>query len=259
MRPRLSPAFLSVPIAHRALHDAGAHRPENSLPAIRAAIAAGYGIEIDLQPSADGVPMVFHDDTLDRLTHDSGPIRARTAAALQRIGVRASPEPIPTLRQVLDEVDGRVPLLIEIKDQSGVMGPTDGALERATAEALVGYAGPVAVMSFNPDSIAHMARHAPHVPRGLTTYAFPASDFPGDLTATLELHRQALADIAAFDTVEASFISHHWLDLDRPRVAEIRAQGWDGLCWTIRSPQDEATARRIAQNITFERYLAVKA
>ena len=258
MRPALHPDFLRLPIAHRAFHDAGARRPENSLPAIRAAIREGYGIEIDLQPSADGQAMVFHDDDLGRLTYDTGPVAGRSTAELQRIRVRASPEPIPTLRQVLAEVAGRVPLLIEIKDQSGVMGPTDGVLEAAAAAALQGYDGPVALMSFNPASVAHMARLAPEIPRGLTTYAFPASDFPADMGPELNAHREALAAIADFDAVGASFISHHWRDLDRPRVAALKAQGAAVLCWTIRSTEEEAAARRIAQNITFEGYPAAQ-
>jgi len=256
MRPQLPADFLRLPIAHRALHDAGARRPENSLPAVRAAIAGGYGIEIDLQPSADGVAMVFHDEMLDRLTYDTGPINARSAAELQRIRVKDSGEAMPTLTQVLATIGGRVPLLIEIKDQTGVMGPSDGRLEAATAQALSGYAGPVAVMSFNPSSVAHIARLAPEVPRGLTTYAFPAEDFPAEAGPELTAHRLGLAAIADFDAVGASFISHHWRDLERPRVAELRAQGAAVLCWTIRSPEDETAARRIAQNITFERYLA---
>lgn len=256
MRIALPDDFLRLPLAHRALHDAGARRPENSLPAIRAAIREGYGIEIDLQPSADGQAMVFHDETLDRLTYDTGPISARTTAELQRIRVRSSPEPIPTLRQVLAEVDGRVPLLIEIKDQSGTFGPTNGVLEAATAAALQGYGGPVALMSFNPSSIAHMQRLAPNLPRGLTTYPFPHDEFPDQIGPELEAHRLALAAIADFDAVEASFISHYWRDLDRPRVAELKAQGAAVLCWTIRAPEEEAEARRVAQNITFERYLA---
>lgn len=255
MRPALDPAFLTTPLAHRALHDATAHRPENSLPAVRAAVQHGYGIEIDLQPSADGVAMVFHDDDLDRLTFDTGPVKGRTVAELQRIRVRASREPIPTLRQVLAEVAGQVPLLIEIKDQSATMGPTDGILERATVAALDGYAGPVAVMSFNPSSVAWMAELAPQIPRGLTTYAFPTADFPANAGPELLAHRAALAGIVDFDRVGASFVSHHWRDLDRPRVAELRAQGAAVLCWTIRSPDEEAAARRIAQNITFEGYL----
>ena len=256
MRAPLPEAFLRLPIAHRAYHDAAARRPENSLPAIRAAIRAGYGIEIDLQVSADGEAMVFHDDTLERLTLDTGPVNARSAAELRRIRVRASPEPIPTFRQVLSEIAGRVPLLVEIKDQSGVMGPTNGVLEAAAAAALRGYEGPVAVMSFNPSSVAHLQRLAPEVPRGLTTYAFPREHWPEDAGPEAEAHRQRLAAIADFDTVEASFLSHDWHDLDNPRVAELKAQGAAILCWTVKSPEDEAVARRVAQNITFEGYAA---
>lgn len=256
MRPQLPEALLRLPVAHRALHDRSAQRPENSLPAIRAAVRAGYAIEIDLQPSADGEPMVFHDDTLERLTHATGPIRALGTAELQRVQVRDCREPIPTLKQVLAEVDGRVPLLIELKDQSGtLMGPINGALEQATAAALQGYEGPVAVMSFNPASVAHMARMAPAIARGITSYEYPQASF-ADLSPEAEAHRQALVAIEAFDAVEASFISHHWTDLSAPRVAELKAQGAAVLCWTIRSPGAEAEARRIADNITFEGYAA---
>jgi len=252
----LDPAFLTVPLAHRALHDADAHRPENSLPAVRAAIRYGYGIEVDLQASNDGIAMVFHDEDLDRLTYETGPVRGRTAAELQRIRVRHSREPIPTLRQLLAEIAGQVPLLIEIKDQTGKMGPTDGDLERSVAAALDGYAGPVAVMSFNPSSVAWMAQLAPAVPRGLTTDAFLASDYPDQTGPEFEAHCKNLAAIADFDRVGAVFISHDWKDLNRARVSELKAQGAAILCWTIKSADDEAKARRIAQNITFERYLA---
>lgn len=259
MRPALPEGLLRLPIAHRALHDLTQRRPENSLPAIHAALANGYAIEIDVQPSADGEAMVFHDDTLDRLTEGAGPIRAHNRAVLQRLVVRHSDAPIPTLPQVLEAVAGRVPLLIEIKDQSGVMGPTDGVLETAVARALDGYGGPVAVMSFNPSAVAHMQRLSPGIPRGLTTYEFLAEDFPADAGPELLAHWQALAAIRDFDAVGASFISHHWCDLERPRVAELRAQGAAVLCWTISSPRDEAIARRVAQNITFEGYLAALA
>ncbi|WP_068306527.1 glycerophosphodiester phosphodiesterase family protein [Pararhodobacter sp. CCB-MM2] len=256
MRVPLHPDFLRLPVAHRALHDAGARRPENSLPAIRAAIREGYAIEIDLQPSADGEAMVFHDDVLDRLTYETGPINARTKDELQRIRVRSSAEPIPTFRQVLDEVAGQVPLLVEIKDQSGNMGPTNGLLEAATAAALQGYGGPVAVMSFNPSSVEHMQRLAPQIARGLTTYPFPRDHFPEDIGPEMEAHRQSLAAIADYDHVGASFISHLWRDLDNPRVAELKAQGAAILCWTIRSAEDEAQARQVAENVTFEGYMA---
>ena len=96
-RVPLPAAFLRLPIAHRALHDRAQRRPENSPAAIRAAIARGYGIEIDLQLSQDGVPMVFHDESLDRLTAAKGPLNARPAAALTRIKLNYSDDPIPTL------------------------------------------------------------------------------------------------------------------------------------------------------------------
>jgi glycerophosphoryl diester phosphodiesterase len=88
MRPALPPDFLRLPLAHRALHDRAARRPENSPAAIRAAVAAGYGIEIDLQLSRDGIAMVFHDETLDRLTDQTGLVADRDAADLGAIPLR---------------------------------------------------------------------------------------------------------------------------------------------------------------------------
>lgn len=250
MTPPLPPAFCRLPIAHRALHGPG--RPENSLAAVRAAVAAGYGIEIDIQASADGRAMVFHDDTLERLTEAQGPVVARSAAELGTIALRGGAEPIPSLRAVLAEVAGRVPLLIEVKDRSGRGLGSDGALEAAVAADLAGYHGPVALMSFNPDQVAALARLAPDVPRGLTTCAYDTDHW----AAMRPEDRARLRAIADYDAVGASFISHEWRDLGRPRVAELAAAGARVLCWTIRSPEAEAEARRIACSITFEGYRA---
>lgn len=251
-RVPLPDSFLRLPLTHRALHDRAAGRIENSPLAVKAAVVAGYGIEVDLQLSSDGVPMVFHDENLDRLTDQTGPVSARTAAELGRIALKGSTDTIPTLAEVLALIGGKVPLLIEIKDQSLVMGPTDGRLEAATAEVLKGYAGDVALMSFNPASVAHMARFAPHLPRGITTSAYDPDDWapmPADMCA----HFRAIPD---YDATLSSFISHEAPDLARPRVAELKAQGAKVLCWTIRSPEAEATARRVADNVTFEGYAA---
>lgn len=248
----LPPAFLSRPIAHRAFHDRAQGRPENSRAAVRAAVAAGYGIEIDVQPSADGVAMVFHDEWLDRLTEETGPINQRSAADLARIALRGGDDGIPTLAEVLEIVGGRVPLLIEIKDQDGQMGEDIGPLEEATARALSGYTGPVAVMSFNPHSVAAMARLAPAIPRGLTTSAYDYADWAPVAPAVCD----RLRDIPDYDRTGACFISHEAHDLSRPRVAALKGQGAAILCWTIRSPEEEAQARRIAQNVTFEGYTA---
>lgn len=252
MRPPLPLAFLTAPIAHRAYHALAEGRPENSRAAIRAAIAAGYGIEIDLQLSRDGVPMVFHDETLERLTPQTGWLCDFDAATLQTIPLTGGDETIPTLAEILTLVAGRVPLLIELKDQTLRMAETDGRLESATAALLAAYDGPVAVMSFNPHCIAHMARLAPSVPRGLTTSAYDPADWHPLPPETCD-HLRPIPD---YDRVGASFISHEAADLARPRVAELAAHGAAILCWTIKSKAAEDASRRIAQNITFEQYPA---
>ncbi|MFT4961026.1 MAG: glycerophosphoryl diester phosphodiesterase [Paracoccaceae bacterium] len=256
MTPGLTQAlpaeFLSVPIAHRALHDVALNRPENSRAAISAAIAAGYGVEIDLQLSADGQAMVFHDYDMARLTGQSGPIRLRSAAQATAIAlVSGNGETIPTLVEVLELIAGQVPLLIELKDQDGGMGPDIGVLEAATAAALQGYDGAVAVMSFNPFSVAKMVEIAPYIPCGLVTESYPPEGWPMSAATCARLR-----EIPDFDSSGASFISHEAKDLGRPRVAELRASGVPVISWTIRSADQEAKARRFADNVTFEGYLA---
>ena len=161
-------------------------------------------------------------------------------------------EGIPTFAEVLALVAGRIPLLVELKDQTGRMGVTDGRLERAVAHDLQGYDGPVAVMSFNPNSVALLADLLPNIPRGLVTEYFPKEDWPL-LRDETRRHLRAIPD---YNRAQASFISHDVTDLTAPRVAALKGQGADVLCWTVRSPAQEAGARRIAQNITFEGYLA---
>lgn len=247
--PILPRSFATIPLAHRALHDVSQGRPENSRAAIRAAIAAGYGIEIDVQLSGDGAAMVFHDYHLERLTDAQGAVQLFSADSLRATALRGGNEGIPDLPEVLALVAGQVPLLIEIKDQDGAMGGRVGPLERATAQALAGYVGDVAVMSFNPHSVAEMQRLCPDVPRGLTTSAFQpdAWGLPEDVCAQLR-------DIPDYDRVGASFISHEVADLERARVAELKAAGAVICCWTVRSAAQEAVARQVAHNITFEKY-----
>jgi glycerophosphoryl diester phosphodiesterase len=251
--PALPACFLRLPIAHRALHDSAAGRPENSRAAIAAAVAGGYGIEIDLQLSADGRAMVFHDYALHRLTPETGPLRARTAAELARIPLTGGAEGIPTLAEVLALVAGRVPLLVEIKDQDGAMGPGVGALEQAASRDLAGYDGPVAVMSFNPHAVAAFGAMAPGVPRGLTTSAYDPAAWAPLSPAVCD----RLRDIPDFEETGAAFLSHEWRDLGRARVQALAARGVPVLCWTIRSTEDEALARHMgAANVTFEGYAA---
>ena len=239
--------FLARPFAHRGLH--GAAGPENSMGAIRAAVEGGWAVEIDVQPSADGHVMVFHDAHLRRLTDASGPIRERTRDELR--GVRlADGSEIPTLPEVLAEIAGRVPVALEIKDQDGAMGPGVGALEEAVARDLEGYDGPLAVMSFNPHSVAAMARLAPRVPRGLVTCGWEAADWP-------DVPEARRAELREMPGIEAcGFISHDRTDLGSKRVAGVSVPV---LCWTIRSEAQAEEALRHADQVTFEAYLPARA
>ncbi|XDA97851.1 glycerophosphodiester phosphodiesterase family protein [Sulfitobacter sp. LCG007] len=251
MTLKLPEAFLRLPIAHRALHDLRDGRPENSRAAIRAAIKAGYAIEIDVQLTSDDQAVVFHDDTLDRLTGLRGAVRAHSAADLAGIALRGGDEAIPDLPEILGLVAGQVPLVIEIKDQDGAMGPDIGPLEEAVADAVASYEGPLALMSFNPHSVARMARLAPDLPRGLVTGSYKADRWklPAQVC-------NALREIPDFERCAACFISHEHTDLARARVMQLKSAGARVICWTIRSPEEEARARRVAENVTFENYSA---
>jgi len=248
----LTDAFLKKPISHRTLHDVTEGRPENSIAGAHAAIAHGYGIEIDLQLSKDGVPMVFHDYTLERLTHETGAVAQCAASELCEIGLKGGNEGIPTLEAFLAKVNGQVPLLIEIKDQDGALGPNVGALAKATCALLEGYQGDVALMSFNPHTVAKCAEYAPDIARGIVTDPYLKESWPFIPGA----RRAKLAEIPDYDRVGATFISHNVAYLTDAPVARIKDKGAVILCWTVKSAEQEKTARQVAQNITFERYLA---
>jgi glycerophosphoryl diester phosphodiesterase len=249
---QLHPAFTTTPLAHRAFHDLKAGRPENSLSAIRAAVERGYGIEIDVQMTADHRAVVFHDYKLKRLTGQKGTIQNLSFDEALGTPLLGNDETIPALDQVLDLVAGKVPLLVEIKDQDGKMGPNVGPLENALAKELAGYAGPLAVMSFNPHSVGEFANVAPSFARGLVTSAWSVADEP-QVPAKRRAELRAIPD---FDKVGASFISHDHKDLKRARVSELKNVGAAVLCWTVKSEKAEKKAREVADNITFEGYEA---
>lgn len=230
----LNPLFTTRPMAHRGLHGPGV--PENSLAAMEAAVAAGYGIEIDIQRSRDGVPLVFHDDDLRRMTGVAGPVAACDFADLPPL---ADGAPIPDLAGFLAQLAGRAPLLVEIKDQDGALGPEAGPLGREVSDLIAAYAGPVAVMSFNPHMLTDLA---PGLAVGRTTDGCDPAHWPGVPPARLA----ALRDI---DPARWDFISH-----DHRNLARVADLDLPILSWTIRTADEETAARRIACNITFESY-----
>ncbi|HVY20158.1 MAG TPA: glycerophosphodiester phosphodiesterase family protein [Bauldia sp.] len=242
----LAPDWLTArPIAHRGYHDVAARRVENTLPAAEAAIAHNFAIECDLQRTADDRVVVFHDDTLDRLTAGTGLVERKSLAELRATSFRDSDAKIPTLEELLDLVDGRVGLVIELK--SAFAG--DRRLEAATAAILADYAGPAVVMSFDPASMAAMRHLAPALPRGMLGDRFRAEDWP-TLTAA---QRWTYASFAMAPWVLPSFVSYDVQAL--PASAPLMLRHFFRiplLTWTVRTAADRATAKAWADQITFE-------
>ncbi len=249
---RLTPDFWSRPFAHRGLHDVRDDRPENGLAAFAAAIDQGYAIELDVQASADGEAMVFHDYELDRLTETTGRIDAQPTDALRAMPLLGGGT-IPDLAEALHLVAGRAPVLVEIKDQSGSFGPGHGALERRVCDVVHASAHPeiCTIMSFNPHSVIAVRDYAPEIPRGLVSYDF---EHPHDAHVPAD-HRKALADLHFFDEAEADFISYGATGLTAPPVVALRRQGIPVFSWTIRTAEQARAALDHCDQITFEGFL----
>jgi uncharacterized protein len=224
--------LIAKPFAHRGLH--GRAGPENSRGAFAAAIAAGDGIELDVQASAEGAAIVFHDDALDRLTGAAGPICGLAAAEIARIRLRDSDETIPALDEVLKLIDGRAPLLIEVKARGGRHRP----LCASVAAALADYPGPVAVMSFNPRVGHWFARHRPRVLRGLVVTEQDKPKLRGRIERALSL-RWARPDFLACDIRD---LPSHF----------AAGAGLPVLTWTVRGAAERARAAAYADQIIYE-------
>jgi glycerophosphoryl diester phosphodiesterase len=232
------------PIAHRGLHDASANRIENTMAAFRAAVAEGYAIECDLQMSADGEAMVFHDSTLDRLTNARGKLSACTSAELKKIAFRNAKAYMSSLSELLDEAQGRVPLVIEIKSRWN----GDIQLARRAVELLANYKGPHALMSFDPDIVAAVRQLSPAMVRGIV-----ADRVAGEGWRRLPLARRLeLRHLAHLERSVPHFISFDVEGLPWPPVQALRAGGMPVISWTVRSEAQAETALRYSDQITFE-------
>lgn len=235
-------AFLKAqPFAHRGLHGGGTI--ENSREAFAAAMAVGHGIELDVQLSADGVPFVFHDDRLDRLTDAKGVFTEQDSAALCGLRLRGVQETIPLLEEVLELVAGRVPLLIEIKTVAMNINPICLAVRRA----LEGYRGDVAIMSFSPRVPRWFQVHAERIVRGLVmTEAEPAKSriarLKAALAVRLSLHRS-----------RPDFIAYDITKLPSTLPTALRAHGLPMLTWTVRSADQERVAHLHADEMIYEK------
>lgn len=226
------------PIAHRGLHDE--QRPENSLAAVEAAVASGFAVEIDVRLTSDGWPVAFHDASLARMTGHEGLLEQHTKEQVCALKLAGSDQHVPGLVEILEGVAGRVPILVEIKNDA-----RPGLLEHAVCEVLQDYVGPCAVQSFNPWVVAWFRWRRPDVPRGLL-----ASDFSD---VSLSWHRRfVLKRLLTVPLCRPHFIGYDVRALPywAPRMA--RAAGLPLLAWTVRTPEQLQRARRLADNVIFE-------
>jgi glycerophosphoryl diester phosphodiesterase len=230
---RLAELF-AKPFAHRGLHGRGI--VENSPSAFRAAIDAGHGIELDVQVSADGEAIVFHDYDLKRLAGADGKLADLPAAAISGHLLTGTEEAIPTLAEVLALIDGRVPLLIEVKSPGRAIGPLCKAVNRAIQP----YMGPVAVMSFNPRIGRWFVAHAPDVLRGLV------------VTEEGQPKRGRFKLWASLAMSRADFLAYDIRDLPSRFAAAARAEGMKVGTWTVRTDAQRATAAAHADQVIFE-------
>ncbi len=233
------------PVAHRGLWAPDA-APENSLGAFQAACAAGYGVELDVQLSADGEAMVFHDEDLERMTGVAGRLSDRTVADLSALRLKGTDERIPTLAETLALVGRRALVHIELKTPYGHVGP----LEQRTHEIIIDHAGPVCVIGFNPYSHAWFAERFPGVLRGLDSYSYKKA------AHLSEAQRQSFADLEHVAIAQPHFLALGLDMLPSPRAAELRAQGLPVVAWTVRTPAQWDAVRDGCDNLIFEGFSA---
>ena len=239
--------YKGVKFAHRGLHNDEV--PENSLTAFRLAVEAGFGIELDVHTAKCGTPVVFHDGTLTRMTGTEDRLCNFTASELSEMRLKGTDEKIPTFAEVLELVGGKVPLVVELKQDEGEEG-----VAQAAADLLKKYDGPFIVESFNPFTLADFGRCMPNVPRGILSQRFTNKEGKRKLKFFIAEHMLTNAvckpDFIAFSKNDARFISL--------RMAKAIYEPFT-IAWTIRSPEEEAHAYQNGfDSVIFENYIPEK-
>jgi glycerophosphoryl diester phosphodiesterase len=233
--------------AHRGLYAADQSIPENSLAAFSRAVREGFGIELDVELSSDDVLMVFHDNVLGRMTGSAVALWDCTFDELQRLRLAGSGEKIPTFLEVLKLVNGRVPLIVEIK--------TTGKLEKicaATYDLLRLYDGFYCIESFNPLIVAWFRRHAPEVLRGQLSMSYRNEK------SVTGFKRFALENMLLNFLARPQFVAYRYEDRGRPAFRLCRMLGALTVAWTIRSEGARARAKRAFDAVIFENFIPAR-
>jgi glycerophosphoryl diester phosphodiesterase len=231
----------SAKIAHRAYHNETQGIYENSLSAVDAAIAQGYAIECDVRLSQDGQVVVFHDETLERLTQGSGRVVDWTLRDLQTLTLGHSDDTIPTLKEVLERVNGKVPLLIEIKYDGDPK-----AWAQAVAEVLDDYTGPFAIQSFHPGVLNWFKTFRSHITRG------QIASFFKDYKGVPAWQRMMLKRFWLNFQSRPHFVHYEFHDLPNRWMRKKKTQGTVTLAFTITSKEELDTALQHVDNVVFE-------
>lgn len=240
-------AFLR-PIAHRGLHNAKKGVIENTAPAFEAAFAKGYGIECDLRPAAGGTPLVFHDETLNRLVDGKGSVAHLDGPALKRLRYKGCDTHILTFAEFLDLADGRVPLLVEVKSE---WDAPDHAFLSKIAKLANAYRGPLALMSFDPDVMAALRHLAPKLPLGIVSGSYAGHGWWHRKLS--KARAQALRDLLLSGPAVPDFYAYQVGALPTPVTRYVReVQGLPLFTWTVRSAKDRMKAAKWADAPIFE-------
>lgn len=232
--------IVNNPIAHRGLHDF--EIPENSLLAFKNAADHGFAIELDVRIIDDHTIIVFHDEKLSRMTDRDGYVANLKASDLNDIKLMKSEHGIPTFERVLEEVNGKVPLLIEIKKAEQSF-----ALEEALLQMLQSYRGDYAVESFDPFSMQYFYKNAPTIMRGQLASYFHHADFDASRRDKKRLKKLKYNDVSKPD-----FIAYKISNLPNKYVKNA---GLPVIAWTIRSELAAQKAREVCDNYIFEGFI----
>jgi len=241
---RKAPAWLTEkPIAHRGLYTTNSVRPENSLAAFRAAADRGFAIELDVQVTSDGQLVVLHDRKLERMTGDPREVSKVPAAEVTALRFLGSTETVPTLAQVFDVVGGRVPIFIEVKNRGEEVGRLEDEVASQAASAAA--TTHVAIVSFNPRSLARIAEKAPSVPRGQSS-----GNFQGDGLSFVT--RAILGRLLMNWKSRPDFISYELDGLPSFGTWLQKCRGRPLIVWTARTQDQYERARKLGDNVMFE-------
>jgi glycerophosphoryl diester phosphodiesterase len=237
------------PIAHRGLHGAKRGLAENTGPAFEAAIAMGYAIECDVRQAANGLPVVFHDETLERLiAAGRGPVAKVQRRDLKTLRHRLGGAPILTFAELLELTAGRVPLLIEIKSD---WTPPDKTFLAALAKLASAYTGPIALMSFDPAVMTVVKELAPALPRGIISGSFVGAGWW--MRRIGRKRAAALRNPLESGPVAPDFYAYEVNALPTPVTEYVRTVSHlPVLTWTVRTPRQRRIASKWADAMIFE-------